>query len=154
MLKEQFHGMTDQLKQAWADNNMEAIQDLAHQYLAWANEYQSDWNYGNAIHQANIFLGLLSLRKGQLPAAKEYLIAAAKSKGSPTLNTFGPDMALAKQLLENGERDIVINYLDLVKKFWWKVFSFFKIRKWKREIKNGVIPNFGGNLIYVLGAPS
>ncbi len=154
MSKEQFHGVSELLKQAWAEKNIEATKELSQQYLALANHFKRDWNYGNAIHQANIFLGLASLRSGQLQEAKTYLIAAGKSKGSPQLNSFGPDMALAEQMLENGERDIVINYLDLVKKFWWKAFSFFKIRKWKREIKNGDIPNFGGNLIYILGAPS
>jgi hypothetical protein len=55
-------------------------------------------------------------------------------------------MILAKELLEKGEKDIVIKYLDLCRVFWVK--GTYDIEKWEQLIKQGGIPNFGVNLLY------
>ncbi len=49
---------------------------------------------------------------------KKYLIAAGKSPGSPQMDSFGPNMTLAKDLLEKGERDAVLEYFMRCRKFW------------------------------------
>lgn len=154
MPTEDFHKISESLKLAWTGNDMDKTFELCQQYLDLAEKHSSDWNYGNAIHQSNIFLGLISLREGRVSKAKEYLMAAGQSKGSPQLKTFGPDMELAKQLLELGENAIVLKYLDQVQHFWWKPFSYFKLRNWQREIKKGRTPKFGSNLTYFVGLPS
>ena len=111
-----------------------------------AEAKKEDWNYGNAIHHANLMLGQLALKNGNLEKAKEYLIQAVQTKGSPQLNSFGPNMSLAKELLEKGEQKVVIEFLDHSKKFWKWIFSWRKIRKWKKTIANKKIPDFGANL--------
>ena len=55
-------------------------------------------------------------------------------------------MSLAKDLLQLGESKIVIEYLELCKLFW--EHDSGQIEKWKEQISNNQIPNFGGNLIY------
>jgi hypothetical protein len=55
-------------------------------------------------------------------------------------------MSLAKDLLEKGEKDVVLQYLDLVNSFW--SMGRTDIAKWKEEIKAGRIPDFGANLDY------
>ena len=82
------------------------------------NTNTKDWNYGNILHGANQILGLAALGENRIADAKKYLIAAGNTPGSPQLNTFGPDMVLAQQLLDKGEKDVVIQYLDLTAKFW------------------------------------
>ena len=65
---------------------------------------KNDWNYGNAIEDANQVLGRIALSKDEVAEAKKRLLASAGSHGSPQLNSFGPDFRLARELAEKGER--------------------------------------------------
>jgi hypothetical protein len=92
---------------------------------AWAQElldgapaHEKDWNHGNAIHNGNAILGRLALARGDAAEAKRRLLAAGATRGSPQLDSFGPDLTLARALLAAGERDAVIGYLEGVKRFW------------------------------------
>jgi hypothetical protein len=114
--------------------------------LALAKEYKDDWNYGNAIHDGNMMLGRLELLGNNVERAKEYLIKAGQTTGSPQLNTFGPNVSLANDLLLMKERDIVIRYLELCRKFW--EMGEDKLNKWEAEINEGRIPDFRANLDY------
>jgi TonB family protein len=122
--------------------------DKAGQY---ANELLSTgasggWNEGNAVHDGNIVRGLVALRSGSIQLAAQDLIEAGKTKGSPQLNSFGPNMTLARELLEKGERDTVVEYLTLCKKFWTMGSS--RLDQWITTIRAGGTPDFGANLIY------
>jgi hypothetical protein len=86
------------------------------------------------------------VRNGQIEQAKKYLLEAGKSPGSPQMDSFGPNMSLAKDLLEKGERDTVLQYFDLCRKFW--KMDYGKLDQWSNEVKAGEIPDFGANLIY------
>lgn len=107
-----------------------------------------NWNYGNIIHNANQILGRGALREGKLADAKTYLLKAGATPGSPQLNSFGPQMQLARELLEKGEKETVLQYLDLVSKFWASDKEQSELSKqhaaliagWKREIAEGKIP--------------
>ena len=107
--------------------------------------FEDNWNFGNATHKINIYLGRLALMKGDTEAAKEHLLQAGRTKGSPQLNSFGPNMLLAKDLLDAGESNVVLEYLDLCLVFWGKQE---RVDEWKAEIKGGSIPDFGANLKY------
>src|SRR5204863_4474896 len=61
------------------------------------------WWTGDAIHQGNIVLGRLALRRNDIEEAKRRLIAAGRTPGSSTLASTGPGMQLAKDLLDKGE---------------------------------------------------
>ena len=106
------------------------------------------WNYGNNIHYGNIILGRLALAAGDLEQAKKRLIEAGKTPGSPQLNSFGPSMALAKELLEKGEKDVVLEYFELCSKFWKSERHLQKLKEWSAEVKEGKMPNFRANLRY------
>jgi hypothetical protein len=93
-----------------------------------------------------LILGRLALRSGDLKEAGEYLIEAGKTTGSPQLNSFGPNMTLAKELLEKGERDVVIEYFQLCAKFWRMHRG--RLAEWESIVKGGGIPDFGANLRY------
>ena len=131
--------------------------DLAARYaseLLAKNTDVSSWNYGNVVYEGNQILGLAALKKGDVAAAKKYLIAAGKTRGSPQLNSFGPEMSLAQALLEKGETEAVLEFLDLVAKFWAtpkpgdRESSVAlhrqhaeKIEAWKASIRAGGRPN-------------
>jgi hypothetical protein len=99
------------------------------------------WNSGNRIHYGNIFLGRVALLRGEIDAAKEHLISAGKTSGSPQLNSFGPDMTLARELLKVDENGVVLEYFELCRKFW-KSHSD-KLDDWKVLVEGGRIPEFG-----------
>lgn len=132
------HGSTYPRAKAWAEY-----------YLATAEKYRKDWNYGNAIHHANLILGRIALKEGNVAAAKDYFLKAGQTPGSPQLNTFGPNMMLAKELLELGEKDVVLEYMDLCTRFWQaQLREMAGFYSWQQQIINGEIPDFKGNLMY------
>jgi hypothetical protein len=90
-------------------------------------------------------LGRIAVREGRIEDAKRFLIEAGKSPGSPQLDSFGPDMGLAKDLLEKGERDTVLEYFQLCRKFW-EVGRRGKLDQWTKDVKAGKMPDFGLNL--------
>ena len=118
---------------------------LSDELLRFAKRYPKDVNYGNAIHHGNILLGRLWLGFGQTKEAKEHLIQAGKTQGSPRLNSFGPDMSLAKELLELGEEKVVMEYFKLCRKFW--KMDNGRLDLWIMLVKEGKIPDFGENLL-------
>ncbi|WP_148278725.1 hypothetical protein [Bdellovibrio bacteriovorus] len=114
--------------------------------LEMVKGYEKDWNYGNAIHHGNLVLGRVALYEGNLKAAKEYLILATKTSGSPQLHSFGPNMTLAKELLEKGEKSAVLSYLDACLLFWTTRRAKGIVDAWKSSIDRGEVPDFGANL--------
>jgi hypothetical protein len=126
---------------------------LAGEYLALAEKYQHEdrASYGNAIHTSHQILGLIRLHEGNLEQAKQHLLLAGHTPGSPNLNSYGPRMPLARELLLKGQRGVVLQYLDLVAKFWApgtdaKYRQLDRrnnalIRQWKTEIRGGGIPH-------------
>ncbi len=102
------------------------------------NQIGSDWNSGNNEHYGNITLGEIALAEGDVDAAKQYLIKAGKTKGSPQLNSFGPDFGLAKALLEKDQKEVVLEYLALCGNFW--VLGKDRLAEWTKSINDNQIP--------------
>ena len=63
---------------------IERAEQYAKESLGSAELYKDDWNYGNAIHKANIALGRIALRRGDIILAKEQLLLAGNTPGSPS----------------------------------------------------------------------
>jgi hypothetical protein len=100
--------------------------------------------HGDVVHDGHRVLGHIALDEGRIEEAKRHLLAAGKSTGSPVLGSFGPNMSLAKELLEKGEQECVLQYFDLCRKFW----RSDKLDEWAKDIQAGRIPAFGANLNY------
>jgi hypothetical protein len=98
------------------------------------------------VHRANIVLGLAAVRQGHIEDAKSYLTAAGHVGSSPVLSTFGPNMQLAKELLERGERDTVTVYFDTCGTFWSSGRK--QLVQWKQQVVRGEVPDFGANVLY------
>jgi TonB family protein len=116
----------------------------ANELLAAAELHPSDWNYGNALHDGHTVLGRLALRQGDMAAAREQLLASARTPGSPQLRSIGPTMRLAKDLLDKGEKDAVIEYLTLCGNFW--VTGALNLSAWSQALRDGRTPDFGLSL--------
>ena len=121
------------------------VRQQADEVLRLAEHYRDDWNYGNAIHKGNLALGQIALREGDLTAARDFLRKAGETPGSPQLNSFGPNMTLAKELFERGERQAILEYFVLCGEFWDEGET---LRRWSEEVRSGIEPDFGANLRY------
>ena len=78
--------------------------------------------------------------------AAEYLLKAGATSGSPQLDSFGPNMSLAKELLEKDQREPVLLYFELCRKFW--EMGGERLDRWTKEVNAGITPDFGGSLAY------
>lgn len=107
--------------------------------LKGAPSFPTDWNYGNAIHNGNEVLGQVSLRRGNRKKALEHLAAAGATPGSPQLNSFGPSFRLAQALLDAGERDAVLAYLESCARFWR--LGQRELATWTVALRSGHEPN-------------
>ena len=137
--------LNDLTKSAFDAADTAKARMYAEQVLQEASSSKMDWNSGNDIFFGNLILGRLALKAGDVEQAKHYLIEAGKTPGSPQLNSFGPNMMLAKELLEKGEKQVVLDYFDLCRKFW-KYQP--RLDDWTTTVKQGGIPDFGANLDY------
>jgi hypothetical protein len=144
--EERFYALGDAAKEAYSEGEYSDAKKYADELSALVPKFKGNWNYGNAIQDYNLILGRIALREGQIEKAKDYLIGAGKSPGSPQMDTFGPNMSLAKDLLEKGEKEVVIEYLTLCKSFW--EMNDGRLDEWIVLVKAGRIPNFGTNLVY------
>lgn len=113
--------------------------------LAMLN-YRDDGLYGNAVHKAHIVLGRVALREGNVSQAKGHLLQAGQTPGSPQLDSAGPNMTLARDLLLAGEREGVLDYFALCSEFWETDFG--SLDYWTWQVRQGEMPSFGGNLLY------
>jgi hypothetical protein len=131
---------------AFAAGDMPKATAYANRLLNEAITYRTRWDYGNAIHQGNLVLGRIAVRDGRLAEAVTFLRASGQTPGSPQLNSFGPNMSLAKDLLEQGETRAVLDYFELCRKFWTMGGS--RLDAWATAVQAGNIPSFGANLHY------
>ena len=61
-------------------------------------------------------------------------------KANGVLVSFGPNMDLAKGLLEKGERETVLRYFELCSGFWKDPRAL--LDPWKDTVKRGEVPDF------------
>lgn len=134
-----FYELDDQVKAAYEKGNDAQLAAVAGEYLELAGVYRCNWNYGNAIHDANRYLGLASLRRGNDDEAARYLMLSGKSTGSPQLNSFGPELDLADQLLKQGKTEAVAEYLRDIKHFW--KMDDGQVDQWLAAMGKGEKPN-------------
>jgi hypothetical protein len=95
----------------------------------------------SAPQRANTILGRVALRSGDLPTARQYLLASSGPEAAKDISMSGPTMILAKELLDEGEQDTVIQYLENCVALWPRGADVLSI--WMADIKKGKTPNFG-----------
>jgi tetratricopeptide (TPR) repeat protein len=145
--KDRFFKLSEVSAAAFDAGDYDKAETYADELLSEASQYRTNWNYGNAVFYGNTVLGRVALKRdNNLSQAEGYLLAAGKTPGSPQLNSFGPGMSLANDLLIAGQRDAVVDFLDECGNFWKA--NGDKLSVWKKTIKDGETPNFGPNLNY------
>lgn len=144
--RDRFYALNRASRNALKKGETEKARELATEQEKLLPNYKNDWNFGNAVQDTNQVLGLIDLESGDVEEAKKRLLASADSEGSPQMNSFGPNMHLAKALLEKGEKDIVLEYFKRCGTFW--KMGEAKLAAWTAAVKKGEIPDFGANLFY------
>ena len=143
---ERFYALNDAAKESLVAGKVEDARKYAQELLAMLPRFKGNWNYGNAVQDSNLVLGRIAVREGRIDDAKRYLIESGKTPGSPQLDSFGPNMSLAKDLLEKGEKDVVLEYFELCRTFW--KMGKEDLDQWTSDVKVGKIPDFRANLVY------
>ena len=95
--------------------------------------------YGDHVHYGHITLGKIALAQGDVQGAASNLLLAAATPGSSRLRGMGPDMTLAKGLVEHGERESVLQYFDECARFWERGQD--RLKQWATVVRGGGIPN-------------
>jgi tetratricopeptide (TPR) repeat protein len=127
-------------KTAVAAECYERASEAAERILTDATKHERTFQYGNAIHDGHSVLGQIALARGDLAGAAEHLRAAGETRGSPQLNSFGPDFDLASALLAVGQRDAVVDYLRACSRFWEEHATL--LDGWQDAIRRGETPDF------------
>lgn len=126
--------------------NLSMADSLAERIVAYGDK-GGFGSRDDAIHHGHLLLGRVALRRRDIESAKHHLLAAAAVTGSPGLDSFGPNMLLAKELLEIGEREVVLDYFARISQFW-KGGCDGSLDDWAAVIRRGEVPQFGANLSY------
>ena len=133
---------------AKASFNLGKLED-ASKYASELLTIKPDGYPDGSIHDGNLVLGRIAVRDGRLEDAKKHLLAAGQTSGSPVLGSFGPNMSLAKDLLEKGEGETVLRYFEQCRGFWkMPKQAEEKLDAWTKDVKAGKTPDFGANLKY------
>jgi hypothetical protein len=143
---EEFYRLTHEARNASRTCSEKRLADgetAARELLRIYSGFPYDWNQGNAIHYANLVLGRTALRRGDTRVATRYLFRAGGTPGSPQLGDYGPDLTLARELLERGEAPTVLRYLSLCSRFWRNEKRNCVLTEWSGEIGQGLVPDFG-----------
>jgi len=143
---ERFYALGRAARMALKDGKTAEARALAEELAEAAPKHKDDWNYGNAIQDSNQVLGSLALAAGDVPEASRRLLASADSRGSPQMNSFGPNMTLARDLLSKGEKEVVLQYFARCGTFW--KMGADRLAAWTEAVKKGETPDFGANLRY------
>jgi hypothetical protein len=145
---ERYINLSEVARLAFAFGEIENARKCAIELLALDDKFQKEpWRTGDAAFSGNFVLGRIAVKEGRIEEAKQYLLKAGDTTGSPVLDSFGPNMSLANDLLKKGERGTVTNYFELCHKFW-SPSDNGSLNLWTEEVNAGKIPDFGGNLYF------
>jgi hypothetical protein len=138
--EERFYAASDGAMAAYHLGEYDLAWDVAIEAIALAEAFKDNWNYGNALHYAHTVLGLLAARSGNIELASAELLASGTVRGSPQLNSFGPSMRLARELLKMQRTEPVLQYFQLCRTFWEMGGAWLEI--WEKKVKRGAVPLF------------
>lgn len=144
--RERLYDLPDAAQAAFEAGDYDRAAAYAKDALDLVVKSEDRSSIADATHYGNIVLGRIALRRGDTVRASGYLLKAAEITGNPHLDTFGPNMLLAKELLDRGDRKSVVTYFDLCRRFWTDDDG--KLGQWRSAVLAGQNPDFGANLRY------
>ena len=116
--------------------------DKAQEYAQEGLDLTRGQDIVSSIYRAKMkmILGRVALRRGDMDSARSFLIQAGNEPIGQWLERMFPSMALAKELLEHGERAAVLEYLKICADHWNKGKE--ALLRWRESIEQGQAPKF------------
>ena len=100
--------------------------------------------YARNVYDINDALGRAAFVRGDFKVASDYLLKAADipagTPGAATLCCAGPNLSLAKSLLDIGYREVVVKFLEACKQFWTQPADG-NLDHWIAAIRGGESPD-------------
>lgn len=123
--KEKFYFINEVIELSISDKNWVKTEKYAKEYLSLAELFKDNWNYGNAIFDANIALSISAFNTNRKLEASKLLVEASKTPSSPQLDSFGPfNRKTVNSHLENllsvGEKNAVLEFAENCNSFMTK----------------------------------
>lgn len=113
--------------------------------------YSGDADNAYAIYKGNLILAQAALNSGDVASTGRYLLEAATARGVPNIEENGPDVSLARTLLQLGQSDAVLEYLDRCRGLWPQGTPV--LARWETAIRAGRLPNFNNRAINPADGP-
>lgn len=137
-------------KIAFELEKFDRAKSLATELILDFGQDANDTDYDNAAHLGNIILGRVALRQNDTAKAKEYLLIAIRAPLRREKSYFSNiDMQFAKELLEKGEKETVLEYLKLCEKLlsYSEIYTGLvaTLKLWQEQIKQGKTPEFNND---------
>jgi hypothetical protein len=107
----------------------------------FARRIVEDDRHWFSARNAHQLLGRIALRSGDVEGAKAHLLESARRDPFPRLGYLPVNMMLARELIERGEKDVVLRYLALHST--GRECEREKMAEWVAQIERGDIPDFG-----------
>ncbi len=131
-----------EMDQAWSPSGRNPNLDLAaakaRELLELAQRVPGAPHSGYAVFEGNIMLGKVALRKGHKREAARYLLAAADAPASDELRHSTILMNLPRTLIDWGERDAAVQFLDRIAS---KTLGAKEFQDWAAQIRKGENPD-------------
>lgn len=124
---------------AFLAGDMPKAHGYATALLAVRDRWDSAWS-NSAVNKGNTVLGRIALREGRLEDAVTFLRRSGELSG-PLASFRGPNMSLAKDLLEAGEAAAVLAYFEQCRQAWEDGGELLDI--WAADVRMGRMPYFG-----------
>ncbi len=144
--RDRFEVLPALAKAAFRAGEFDAAQSHARELLQLAPQFTKDRAYGDALYDGYSVMGRVALRRDNVTLARQYLLNAATTPGSPSLSRRGPGMALAKELLEKGQAPTVLRFFILCREFWKTDNG--RLAAWSDAVAKHEVPDFGANVDY------
>jgi tetratricopeptide (TPR) repeat protein len=94
----------------------------------------------HSVHLGNTRLGNIAVRQGDTKTAISYLDKSTVISDSVLLSEAGPDLSLARKLLEEGEIEAVLRFISQCERFNFEPRHKRVLKYWREKIGAGEMP--------------
>jgi tetratricopeptide (TPR) repeat protein len=135
----EFSRLTDEPRRQFAKGDLGMAKEVSQKLLDMSEKQKdNERHYGFAVHEANIVLGQVAFKEGNIEEALNRLEKACDVPDSTRLKEHGPDLTLAAQLIKSGKRAEVEHSLRKIERYW--LAELPPMKDFLDQAERGVIP--------------
>ncbi|MDD5092126.1 MAG: thioredoxin family protein, partial [Candidatus Wallbacteria bacterium] len=127
LTEDRYYSIDKLIKTAYLAGLSAEVLAMCPEQLSLAERFgPKNWNYGNAVFNANHYQGLLAFDRGDFKTACEFLIKSGEAPASPQLESYGPDLSLARKLAQSHPEQVKL-FLRKITNYWSDCPSYEKL---------------------------